>query len=128
MADTLSQTLICHKDELAAYSPLGYGGTVNRRLCDQSFCSGFEMVLGVLEPGGVADKHHHKTEHQAMYVLSGIAEVTLGEEAPVTCGTGTVARLPPTVDHQVLSVGSESLQLMIVYSPPLPKREDTPLT
>ena len=128
MSDSLSQTLISHKDDLDAYSPPGHGGTVNVRLFDKTFCPNFEMVLGVIEPGGAADKHHHETEHQAMYVLAGSAEVTLGEEGSVTCGPGAVIRLPPKVDHHVLSAGTEPLQLMIVYSPPLPKRDDKPLT
>ncbi len=127
MSTSLAQSLICHKDDLEAYSPPGHGGTVNVRLFDKSFCPNFEMVLGVIEPGGVADKHHHETEHQAMYVLAGKAEVTLGEEAPVDCGPGAVIRLPPLVDHHVLSAGVEPLQLMIVYSPPLPVRDDKPL-
>lgn len=128
MSNTLSDTLICHKDDLDAYSPPGHGGTVNVRLFDQSFCESFEMILGQIEPGGSADKHHHDKEHQAMYVLAGLAEVTLGEEAPVSCGPGTVIKLPPKVDHHVLSVGPDPLQLIIVYSPPLPKRDDTPVS
>lgn len=128
MSNNLSQTLICNKADLEAYSPPGHGGTVNVRLFDKSFCPNFEMVLGVIEPGGAADKHHHETEHQAMYVLAGVAEVTLGEEEPVSCGPGTVIQLPPKVDHHVLSVGPESLQLMIVYSPPLQKRDDKPVS
>ena len=127
MTTTLSQSLIGHKNDLDAYSPPGHGGTTNVRLFDQTFCQNFEMILGEIEPGGVADKHHHETEHQAMYVLAGIAEVTLGEEQPVSCGPGTVIKLPPKVDHHVLSAGPETLQLMIVYSPPLPKRDDKPL-
>ena len=127
MTNTLSQSLICHKSDLNAYSPPGHGGTVNVRLFDQTFCQNFEMILGEIEPGCVADKHHHETEHQAMYVLTGVAEVTLGEEPPVSCGPGTVIKLPPKVDHHVLSAGPETLQLMIVYSPPLPKRDDKPL-
>ena len=94
MAQSLSDQLIDHKTNLPHYSPPGHGGTVNVRLFDKSFCGNFEMILGVIEPGGVADKHHHEHEHQAMYVLS---------------------------------KGPEPLQLMIVYSPPLPSRDDTPL-
>jgi quercetin dioxygenase-like cupin family protein len=127
VSTNLSKDLICHLDDLPTYAPPGHGGTVNVRLFDKSFCPNFEMILGVIEPGGVADKHHHKVEHQAMYVLGGMAEVTLGEEAPVACGPGTVVKLPPLVDHHVVSKGPEPLQLMIVYSPPLPKRDDTPL-
>ena len=128
MTKTLSNTLITHKDDIGAYSPPGHAGTVNVRLFDKGFCPNFEMVLGVIEPGGVAHKHHHETEHQALYVLGGVAEVTLAEEEPVTCGPGAVIKLPPMVDHLVLSVGPDPLELMIVYSPPLQPRDDKPLS
>ena len=127
MTQKLSSELITHKDALPTYSPPGHGGTVNVRLFDKQFCPNFEMILGVIEPGGEADKHHHDVEHQAMYVLEGVAAVTLGEEGPVSCGPGSIIKLPPKVDHHVLSVGPDPLKLMIVYSPPLPKRDDKPL-
>ena len=127
MNSPLSSTLISHKDELDTYSPPGHAGTANVRLFDKSFCPAFEMILGTIEPGGIADKHHHETEHQAMYVLAGVAEVTLDDEIPVSCGPGAVIRLPPKVPHHVVSKGPDPLQLLIVYSPPLPRRDDKPL-
>lgn len=124
MNNPLTAQLITHRDNLPAYSPSGHAGTVNVRLTDRSFCENFECVLGEIAPGGVADRHHHDLEHQAMYVLSGVAQVTLDDEAPAICQPGAVIKLPPGVDHHVLSVGPEPLQLLIVYSPPLPPRDD----
>lgn len=112
---------------MARYSPPGHGGTVNIRLADKSFCPNFEMVLGQIEPGGVADKHFHETEHQAMYVMEGSAQVTLEDEDPVICNPGTMVKFPPKVAHHVVSLGPDPLLLIIIYSPPLPKRDDTPL-
>lgn len=128
MSEHLSHQLITHENELEKYSPPGHAGTVNVRLFDRHFCPGFEMVLGKIEAGGEAERHHHDNEYQAMYVLSGQAKVTLNDEAPVICGPGGVIQLPPGVDHHVASLGPETLELMIVYSPPLPKRADTPLS
>lgn len=127
MPAELSKRHIRHIDEMEKYSPPGHAGTVNVRLFDRKFCENFEMVLGEIEPGGVAHKHHHDKEHQAMFVLSGRAGVALGEEAAVECGPGSVIELPPMLDHFVESLGPEPLKLMIVYSPPLPKRDDKPV-
>ncbi|MBL4786331.1 MAG: cupin domain-containing protein [Cohaesibacteraceae bacterium] len=124
MNSTYSNQLITHQNKIQKYSPPGHDGTVNIRLFDRNFCENFEMVLGELEPGGVAETHHHETEHQAMYVLSGLARVTLANEAPVDCGAGAVIKLPPKLDHHVLSLGPDSLKLIIIYSPPLSKRGD----
>jgi len=127
MTNTLSDQLITHQDNLGKYIPPGHDGTVNIRLLDRSFCENFELVLGEVEPGGLAYKHHHETEHQAMYILSGLAQITLMDEQPVECGPGAIIKLPPKVDHHVLSIGSEPLKVVIIYSPPLPKRGDVPV-
>jgi quercetin dioxygenase-like cupin family protein len=115
---------IQHLDELPAYSPPGHSDTVNRRLTDKSFCENFEMILGEIAPGGLADRHAHDREHQVIYVLGGEAEVTLGDEPMERCGPGTVIRIPPHLAHEVKSVGAETLRLIVLYSPPLPKRAD----
>ena len=124
MTEPRNESFILHEDMLAKYSPPGHDRTVNIRLCDRKFCDRFELVLGEIEPGGVAERHHHDTEYQAMYVLSGSARVTLADDPHVDCGPGTIVRLPPKLDHHVLSLGPDPLKLMIVYSPPLPKRGD----
>ncbi len=127
MSDTLTEKLISHRDDLPRYSPPDHGGTVNIRLFDRQFCENFEMVLGELEPGGEAHRHKHDVEHQAMYVLSGVARITIEDEAAVVCEAGAVVKFPPKVDHHVASLGPEPLKLIIVYSPPLPKRGDVPV-
>ncbi|MCP5367996.1 MAG: cupin domain-containing protein [Hyphomicrobiales bacterium] len=116
MADT---PLIAHLDDLDTYSPPGHSGTTNRRLVAADLGGSFEMVHGTLAPGGTADRHHHEHEFQAMFVLAGRARVTLGSDAPVDCGPGHVVRIPPGLDHEVVSLGPEALQLAIVYSPPI---------
>lgn len=122
-----SDKLIAHEGNLAKYGPPGHTGTVNVRLTDRTFCPGFEMVLGRLEPGAQAHRHHHDDEHQAMYVLKGSARVTLGDEAPRDCGPGTIVRIPPGLPHHVINAADEPLELMIVYSPPLAPRADAPV-
>jgi len=122
-----SQPYIDHIDSLPKYGPPGHSGTINVRLFDKSFCENFEMVLGRVEVGGQADRHHHDVEYQAIYVLSGCTRVTLGEEDPVLCGPGSIIRLPPKLDHKGVSVGPDPLEVIIVYSPPLPVRNDEPL-
>lgn len=116
-----------HVDDLEAYAPPGHAGTRNVRLVDASFCGRFEMVLGRLEPGGRAEAHAHDAQHQVIYVVKGTCEVRLDDEAPVACGPGTVVRIPPGVVHEVDVTGAETLELIVLYSPPLPPRADVPL-
>ena len=109
-------------DDLPRYEPPGHSGTRNRRLTDRAFCPGFELVMGEVAPGGEAERHHHDGEHQAMVVLEGECQVTLGDDAPQRCGPGAIVRIPPGLDHHVLNDGELPLKVLIVYSPPLPAR------
>lgn len=121
------QRLIARADELPAYTPPGHSGTRNVRLVDESFCGRFEMVLGRLEPGGSAEAHAHADHHQVIYVIAGEAKVRLGDDPPVVSGPGTVIRIPPGLVHEVHAIGDETLELIVLYSPPLPPRDDLPL-
>ncbi len=112
-------TLIQHSDDLGTYSPPGHTGTVNVCLVDRDFCGAFEMILGAIAPGGGAELHHHEREHQIIYILEGYAEIELGEDAPVRCGGGMVIRIPPGLDHRIVSVGETPLELIVIYCPPL---------
>lgn len=105
--------------QLPSYTPPGHSGTTNVRLVDGRFNGRFELVLGKLEPGGLADRHNHAREAQVIYVRAGQARVTLGGDPPQLCGPETVIRIPPGVDHEVLSLGPETLELIVIYSPPL---------
>jgi len=111
--------LIVHHDDLPTYSPPNHSGTVNRRLIDPALNARVDMVLGVIEPGGTADRHFHDVEFQAIYVLGGRAKVTIGDAAPHLCEPGHVIRLPPGTVHEVSSLGPDDLRLVVLYSPPL---------
>jgi len=124
----MTEQLIEQQGDMPHYVPPGHEGTVNVRLVDRGFNGAFELVHGTVQPGGETLTHHHETEHQVIYVVAGAAEVTLGADAPVGCGPGCVIRIPPKLDHRVVSVGQEPLRVLIVYSPPLPDRDDRPVT
>ena len=111
--------LIEHVSELPAYSPPAHHGTVNRRLVAREFGAGFEMILGRLEPGGEASRHYHVDEAQVVYILSGEADVALGEAPPRRCGPGTVIRIPKGLAHEVVAAGDAPLECIVIYSPPL---------
>ena len=118
---------IRHENELEKYAPPGHHGTVNVRLVERDFCGTFEMALGILEPGGTAERHDHDVEHQVIYVLEGLCDVELGDQPAVECGPGTIIEIPPKVMHFVVSKGETPLKVLVLYSPPLPPRDDTPV-
>jgi quercetin dioxygenase-like cupin family protein len=123
----MSRASIEHTDDLPAYAPPGHSETRNVRLVDADFCGRFEMILGEIAPGGAADRHSHAVEHQVIYVLDGTARVRLGDGPAQACGPGAVIRIPPEVEHEVTVAGDTPLKLIVVYSPPLPPRDDRPV-
>ncbi len=110
---------IVHIDQMTPYEPPLHAGTKNVRLVEAAEDSGFEMVLGRVEPGGVAHRHFHDASYQAMYVTGGRCEVELGDEPVQICGPGTIVRIPPGLEHKVTSLGPEPLEVVLVYSPPV---------
>ena len=59
---TSAKPLIEHADEMEAYSPPNHQGTRNVRLVDREFCGGYEMIRGIVQPGGEAEPHYHDAE------------------------------------------------------------------
>jgi quercetin dioxygenase-like cupin family protein len=111
--------LIQHISELPGYSPPAHHGTVNRRLVTREFGAGFEMILGQVAPGGEASRHYHVDEAQIVYILKGEAEVSLGDAPARRCGPGTVVRIPKGLTHEVVTIGDETLEVLVLYAPPL---------
>ena len=124
---TGSDGRIRHEHELPKYIPPGHRGTVNVRLVEKDFCGAYEMAIGVVQPGGEAEPHLHESEHQAIYVLEGKCDVGLGDRPVVECGPGAVIEIPPRLMHSVVAKGDDPLKVLIVYSPPLPPRNDIPV-
>jgi len=77
------------------------------------------MAHGTLKPGGVADRHFHDIQYQAMYVLGGLAKISLWVQASQNVGAGSIIRIPPGLTHEVKSMEPDDLELLIVYSPPI---------
>lgn len=116
----MTAELIENLRDLPRYKPPGHTGTENARLVPAEATGGhFEMVHGTLAPGGHAARHRHDRAFQAMFVLAGVAEVTLGDAPPRRCGPGDIVRIPPGLDHEVTSLGPDPLELVLVYSPPV---------
>ena len=116
----MTSSLIENVADLARYTPPGHSGTENARLVTAAQTGGsFEMVHGVLAPGGHASRHSHPEAFQAMYVLDGAADVVLGDRPAQRCASGDIVRIPPGLAHEVTSLGPEPLRLILVYSPPI---------
>ncbi len=110
---------IVRAEEVPPYSPPLHAGTVNRRLVgrDVNGSTQVEMVLGVLEPGGVAERHSHDAQEQVMYILEGRARIEVGDTVKEEVGPGTACFFPMGMPHRVQAL--TPMKTLVIYAPPL---------
>ena len=69
-----------------------------------------------LEAGSATTPHHHDVTEEIYYILSGTADMTLGEETrPV--GPGDAIAIPPGVRHTIRTTGSGELVFLCTCAP-----------
>jgi len=69
-----------------------------------------------LAVGAATIPHHHAVTEEIYYILSGSAEMTLGEETrPV--GPGDAIAIPPGLRHTIRNTGGEELVFLCTCAP-----------
>lgn len=103
--------------DVEIYSPPGHEGTFNRRLVGpEEGIENLEVIIGEMEPGGLADPHFHDELEQIMYILTGKMHIIIeGEETVLT--EGDVVWIPKKAMHEVKNVGNTNLKFVLMYSP-----------
>ena len=113
-------------NQLEPYSPDLHAGTINRRIIGQETVAAknMEIVLGELDPSGIAEPHFHSGTEQVIYLLEGRIEVEMrGEKEKLE--PGDTVYFPPGEKHQVVVLGDQPAKLLVIYSPPI-QAADTP--
>ena len=110
---------IVRPEDVPPYSPAMHSGTVNRRLVGRDVNGSIhvEMVLGVLEPGGVAERHTHDAQEQAVYILEGRALVEMGGSVKEEVGPGAACFFPAGMPHRFEAL--TAVKALVIYGPPL---------
>ena len=106
-------TLVSAFTDLPAYGPPLHSGTVNRRLVAGALGAGFEVVHGIIQPGGMGHRHHHATEWQVILLMAGEGRLQLGDAPPVTIRARTVVRIPPGMPHLFEVTGQEPAEVIV---------------
>ncbi|MBM4763222.1 cupin domain-containing protein [Bacillus sp. B15-48] len=103
--------------DVEAYSPPGHEGTFNRRLVGpEEGIEDMEVIIGEMEPGGLADPHFHDDIEQIMYILTGKAHVIIeGKESVLS--EGDVLWIPKKAMHDIRNAGDTNLRFVLIYSP-----------
>ncbi|HLB45393.1 MAG TPA: cupin domain-containing protein [Anaerolineales bacterium] len=69
-------------------------------------------------PGGVIGRHHHPAQVETVYVLAGQSILTL-DQADMPFNAGQVAAIPMALEHALRNEGSETVELLTFFTPPL---------
>src|ERR1700755_3666276 len=82
----------------------------------------FSFGLGDLEAGRGHERHNHPGSEEIIYVVSGQGEQMVDDRPPVKVSAGSSIYIPADVYHSTLNTGTETLKLIVVYSPAGPER------
>jgi mannose-6-phosphate isomerase-like protein (cupin superfamily) len=69
-------------------------------------------------PDGVIGHHLHVQEIETVYVLAGQSVLTLGD-ADYPFAAGQVVAIPAGLEHSLRNTGSEIVELLCIFTPPL---------
>jgi len=83
---------------------------------------GFSFGIVDLAEGKGHARHNHPGAEEIIYVVSGEGEQMVDDRPPVKVNAGSSIFIPADVYHSTLNTGTESLKLIVVYSPAGPER------
>ncbi len=82
----------------------------------------FSFGLVDLAEGKGHARHNHPGSEEIIYVVSGEGEQMVDDRPPVKVSAGSSIYIPADVYHSTLNTGTETLKLIVVYSPAGPER------
>ena len=94
---------VVNPEDVASYAPAGHQKTLNRCLFADDH---MELIEGLIDRGGGAERHFHRDNEQMLYVLGDI-------DAPL------LIYYPKGTPHGTSGGIADPLALLVIYSPPL---------
>ncbi len=82
----------------------------------------FSFGVVELAPGKGHARHNHPGSEEVIYVVSGKGEQMVDDQPPVKVSAGSSIYIPADVYHSTVNNGTETLKLIVVYSPAGPER------
>ena len=79
--------------------------------------NGLGIVVWNLEPGQENDFHRHPETEHIHVMLTGEAEYTLADRAPVTVRVGQAVMVPANIPHGIRNTGTQRCSYLAITSP-----------
>lgn len=117
------EPLVIHEEDVKPFvSPLPHRRSLRVLLSPSRGKVASGVAFGVVElsPGLTSPPHHHETEQEAWYVISGQGQIRVGEKV-FEVRPGTVVVSPPRMEHQLTNPGPEVMKALFIFSPAGPE-------
>jgi mannose-6-phosphate isomerase-like protein (cupin superfamily) len=108
------QPLPVHRQHPRTYLFLGV--RMNILLSSEETGGQLSLIEGIMPPGGDGGLHVHANEDEAMHLLEGELEVTIGEKV-FTLAAGESYFAPRTVPHQLRNLGQVPARGLVTTTP-----------
>jgi oxalate decarboxylase/phosphoglucose isomerase-like protein (cupin superfamily) len=82
----------------------------------------FSFGIVRLASGKGHARHNHPGSEEIIYVVSGEGEQMVDDKPAVKVGPGSSIYIPADIYHSTLNTGTETMELLVVYSPAGPER------
>jgi mannose-6-phosphate isomerase-like protein (cupin superfamily) len=82
-----------------------------------AYVAGLTLICEEIAVGDRIPLHIHPTVEEIVYIDSGTAEITVGDEQRIV-GSGAIAFIPPGTPHSTRNVGDMPLHLHAIFSTP----------
>lgn len=80
----------------------------------------FSTGIVQVKPDQGHERHTHPDSEEIIYVISGEAEQTVGDEE-MTITAGDLVHVPAGVEHSTINTSWETLKVLVVYAPAGPE-------
>jgi oxalate decarboxylase/phosphoglucose isomerase-like protein (cupin superfamily) len=84
--------------------------------------SRFSFGIVELAQGEGHARHNHPGSEEIIYVVSGQGDQMVDDQPPVKVSPGSSIYIPADVYHSTVNTGTETMKLIVVYSPAGPER------
>lgn len=106
-------------DQPATRIPAPFARTIRTVFNAQDGAGEFTVATSAIEPNARTGGHRHAGSAELMYILSGTGQARVGDQS-FAVQPETIFFAPANVEHEIVNTGTEILNVLAVYAPPVP--------
>jgi len=109
---------VINNNEVALVPISGSEGCFAQVLMNAANWNEISLHHVLINPNCTITNHTHEKQTEAHYIISGLGNAILGEQS-IPIHKGDIVIAYPFVPHEIQNNGSEPLELLCIFNPPL---------